>query len=96
MGEFAVCSAALDLFLFCAIFSYLFVYFFSHIFMSGSFLSSFCPLEEEQQNSKKKQTLTYGEYKVEHLRNPYISVLRRSADLLSLPLEYYRYIYLIQ
>ena len=88
VGEF-VCLAAAALFIFCTIFSYLFVYFFSYFFMSGSFLSSFRPPEEEYQNSKKKQKLTNGGYKVEHLRNPYTSVLRRSAGLLSLPLEYY-------
>jgi hypothetical protein len=88
MGEFVVRSAAL--FLFCAIFLYLFVYFFSHFCVSGSFLSFFCPPEEEQQNSMKKQKLTYGFYKVEHLPNPYISVLRRSVGLMSLTLEYSR------
>jgi hypothetical protein len=58
MGEFVVCSAA-TLFLLWAIFSYLFVNFFSHVFMSGSFLSSFCLPEEDYQNSKKNHELTY-------------------------------------
>jgi hypothetical protein len=62
MGEFVVCSAAAAaaaaVFLFCAIFSifsYLFVYFLSHFFMSGSFLSSFFPPEKSSRTPRKTE-----------------------------------------